>query len=126
MRYSLIPLALPALFATALPAQDQAAPRTVEVQLSSFDFTPSNIILRAGQPVTFHLVNSGSGGHNFSAPEFFAAANGVAGPVSRGAVEVPGHQSVDVTLTPAHGSYHLKCTHTLHASFGMHGEIVVE
>lgn len=126
MRFSLIPLALLVLPATALPAQDQAAPRTVEVQLSSFDFTPSTINLRAGQAVTLHLVNSGNGGHNFSAPEFFAAAAGVSGPVARGAVEVSGHQSIDVTLTPARGNYHLRCTHTLHTSFGMRGEIVVE
>jgi plastocyanin len=110
-------LAIPA----AASAQD-----TVEVTLSSFDFTPSTIRLHAGQPVVLHLVNSGSGGHNFAAPEFFAAAAGVSGPVQRGRVEVGGHQSVDVRLTPAHGTYHLRCTHTLHSSFGMTGEIVVE
>ena len=74
MRFSLIPLALLVFPATTLAAQDQAGPRTVEVQLSSFDFTPSTINLHAGQAVTLHLVNSGNGGHNFSAPEFFAAA----------------------------------------------------
>lgn len=109
--------------AATLSAQD---PTRVEVQLSSFDFTPSAISLHAGQPVVLHLVNTGNGGHNFSAPEFFAAASGVSGPVVHGAVEVAGHRSVDVTLTPAHGSYHLKCTHTMHSMFGMHGEITVE
>jgi plastocyanin len=125
MRAVLFPLALLAFSASALNAQEQAS-RTVEVQLSSFDFTPSTIHLRAGQPVTLHLVNSGNGGHNFSAPEFFAAATRVSGPVNRGTVEVSGHQSVDVTLTPAHGSYHLRCTHTMHTAFGMRGEIAVE
>lgn len=114
-------LAIPA-FASAQPA----TPETVEVQLSSFAFAPNAIRLHAGRPVTLHLVNAGSGGHNFSAPEFFAAASGVSSAVTHGTIEVPGHQSVDVTLTPAAGSYHLKCTHTLHSSFGMHGEIVVE
>jgi plastocyanin len=114
-------------FLLALPVAASAqAPATVEVQLSSFDFTPSNIHLRAGQPVVLHLVNTGNGGHNFAAPEFFAAAAGVSGPVAGGAVEVRGHQSVDVTLTPARGSYHLRCTHTMHTAFGMRGEIVVE
>jgi plastocyanin len=126
MRAFLTPLLLLAFPASALAVQNQAAPRTVEVRLSSFDFTPSTITLHAGQPVILHLVNSGRGGHNFSAPEFFAAASSVSGPVTRGAVEVSGHQSANVTLTPARGSYHLKCTHTLHNSFGMHGEIVVE
>jgi plastocyanin len=111
------------LLAVPAPA---AAQQTVEVRLSSFDFTPSTIRLRAGQPVVLHLVNSGNGGHNFSAPQFFAAAHAVSGAVSRGTVEVAGHGSVDVRLTPARGRYRLKCTHTLHSTFGMRGEIVVE
>ncbi|HVQ07515.1 MAG TPA: cupredoxin domain-containing protein [Allosphingosinicella sp.] len=115
------------LFApAALSAQEASAPRVVEVRLSNFDFSPSAITLPAGRPVVLHLVNSGGGGHNFSAPQFFAAATGVSGPVRRGAVEVPGRQSVDVRLTPARGTYRLKCTHTLHSAFGMNGEIRVE
>jgi uncharacterized cupredoxin-like copper-binding protein len=117
---SLLALPLPAL------AQDSPAPRTVEVRLSSFDFTPRTIVLPAGRLVVLHLVNTGGGGHNFSAPQFFAAATGVSGPVSRGAVEVPGHQSVDIRLTPARGSYRLRCTHTMHTAFGMTGTITVE
>lgn len=117
--------ALAALWlATASLAQD--APARVEVRLSSFDFTPSTIRLTAGRPVVLHLVNEGRGGHNFSAPEFFAAARNVSGQVHEGSVEVPGRQSVEVRLTPARGSYRLRCTHTLHTAFGMTGEIVVE
>lgn len=106
----------------------QAAPASgaVEVLLSSFDFTPSEIHLAAGRPVTLTLVNSGNGGHNFSAPQFFAAASGVSGPVRGGKVEVPGHGSVTVRLTPARGNYRLRCTHSLHTAFGMTGRIVVE
>jgi uncharacterized cupredoxin-like copper-binding protein len=114
------------LFFLAIPAaaQDQAA--RVEITLSNFDFTPSTIRLRAGQPVVLHLVNSAHGGHNFAAPEFFAAASGVSGPVTDGKVEVHGNQSVDVHVTPARGHYHLRCTHTMHTAFGMSGEIDVE
>ncbi len=116
------------LLAGLLPAAvlAQEAPQRVEVQLSSFDFTPSTIRLAAGRPMVLHLVNSGDGGHNFAAPEFFAAAQGVSGPVREGRVEVAGHQSADITLTPARGTYRLRCTHTLHTAFGMSGEIVVE
>lgn len=110
----------------AAPALAQDAPQRVEVQLSSFDFTPATIRLAAGRPVVLHLVNSGDGGHNFAAPEFFAAARDVSGPVERGRVEVGGRQSVDVALTPARGTYRLRCTHALHTAFGMTGEIVVE
>jgi len=118
------PILLAALL--ALPAAASAQPRTVEVRLSSFDFTPATIHLPAGRPVVLHLVNSGGGGHNFAAPEFFAAARTVSGAVRDGRVEMAGHQSVDITLTPARGSYRLRCTHTLHATFGMTGRIVVE
>ncbi len=115
-------------FVLTLPvaASAQPAPARVEVRLSSFDFSPETIRLRAGEPVVLHLVNAGSGGHNFSAPSFFAAARAVSGPVVRGAVEVPGRRAVDVRLTPARGSYRLRCTHTLHSTFGMRGRIVVE
>lgn len=115
-------LVLPAVTA----AQEGGSARRIEVQLSSFDFTPSTISLRAGQPAVLHLVNTGNGGHNFAAPQFFAAATGVSGPVRNGTIEVGGHQSVDVRLTPARGHYRLRCTHTLHSTFGMRGEIVVE
>jgi len=76
--------------------------------------------------VVLHLVNSSRGGHNFAAPEFFSAASGVSGPVSGGKVELRGHQTVDVRVTPARGHYRLRCTHTMHTAFGMSGEIVVE
>ena len=112
----------------ALPAAVAAQPaaRTVAVQLSNFDFAPNQIRLRAGEPIVLHLVNTAHGGHNFAAPEFFAAASGVSGPVSAGKVEVAGHQTAEVRLTPARGHYRLRCTHTLHATFGMTGEIVAE
>lgn len=115
-------------FALALPAAAaaQPAPAAVEVRLSNFDFTPSTINLHAGQPVTLHLVNSAGGGHNFAAPEFFAAAHAVSGPVRAGKVELHGHESVDVTLIPTAGRYRLRCTHTMHTAFGMSGEILVQ
>lgn len=119
-----------ALFALALfaplPAFAQDAPRTVEVQLANFSFTPRAIALTAGRPVILHLVNTAGGGHNFSAPQFFAAATGVSGAVHDGTVDVPGHQSVDIRLTPSRGTYRLRCTHTMHTAFGMSGTITVQ
>ena len=120
--------ALAILSLLALPAVTAAQPaaQSVEIDLSNFDFTPSTIRLRAGEPVVLHLVNTAHGGHNFAAPEFFAAASGVSGPVTDGKVELHGEQSVDVHVTPARGHYHLRCTHTMHTAFGMSGEIEVE
>ena len=114
---------LPIVLAATAAAQQ---PRSVEVRLSNFDFTPDRIVLRAGEPVLLHLVNSSGGGHDFSAPRFFAAASNVSGPVHDGEVDVPSHGSVDVRLTPARGTYRLRCTHILHSTFGMTGQIVVQ
>lgn len=122
-------LVLPLLALLIAPAGAQPAPAPVTVRLSSFDFAPSTIRLRAGAPVVLRLVNSGKGGHNFAAPAFFAAARidpQSAVLVRRGAVEVGSRRSVDVRLVPAAGRYRLRCTHLLHSAFGMTGEIVVE
>lgn len=119
----LVPLVLAA--PASVPAQ--APPRTVEIRLSSFDYTPSEIRLRAGEPVVLRLVNGGRGGHNFSAPAFFASADVPAGQnIRNGTIEVPSRQTVSVRLTPARGSYRLRCTHTLHSTLGMRGRIIVE
>jgi uncharacterized cupredoxin-like copper-binding protein len=85
--------------------------------------------LHAGQPVVLHLVNASSGGHNFSAPEFFAASAIRAqdqGLVTKGTIELGGHQTRDIALVPRAGAYKLRCTHMMHSSFGMKGEITVD
>ena len=77
------------------------------VTLSNFDFTPHELHLRAGQPVALVLANVASGGHDFSAPEFFAAARiepADAALVSEGEVEVPGRSTRTVHLVPATAS----------------------
>ena len=118
-----------ALAAPAAVAQPDTAARTVEVHLSSFSFDPSALSLRHGESIDLRLVNTGNGGHNFAAPQFFAAATiapADAALIRRGAVEVAGHQAVDIHLVvPAAGHYELRCTHPLHSSFGMHGAIDV-
>jgi plastocyanin len=98
------------------------APARVEIVLSNFKFAPETIRLQAGQAVTLHFVNDGSGGHNFWAPEFFSGVPGVAG----GRIELGKGESRDVTVTPRAGTYAVRCTHFLHTSFGMKGLIVVK
>jgi uncharacterized cupredoxin-like copper-binding protein len=119
---------LPAGAAAAQPP-DWAHAQRVEVKLSSFAFTPSALHLRAGRPVVLHLVNTASGGHDFTAPAFFAAAQvrpQDRAAVGKGSVELRGHQSADVALVPRAGRYPLKCSHTFHKTFGMSGQILVD
>ena len=118
----LLPLLLVA--SVAAPAQE---PRIVQIQLSSFKFEPKEIHLRAGEPVVLRLTNTSDGGHNFAAPQFFgAAAIQSGGGLEDGAIEVPEGQTREIRLTPVRGTYRLRCTHTLHTTFGMSGSIIVE
>ena len=111
-------------------AQQTMAPagngETITVQLSNFDFTPEHLRLKAGVPVRLRLANVSGGGHDFSAPAFFAASSfppGVAVPQG-GTVPVGSHQTVEIMVVPRMpGTYHLECTHFLHSLFGMHGTI---
>ena len=116
------------LLSLLTPAATAQVPSpTVEVRLSSFDYTPEVIRLRAGEPVTLRLVNTSGGGHNFSAPAFFAASRLLAGAdtIREGKIEVRSRQAVTVRLVPARGDYRLRCTHTLHSALGMRGRIIV-
>jgi uncharacterized cupredoxin-like copper-binding protein len=119
------------LFASLLlvaPASAETAAR-VDIILANFSFTPSAIMLKTGQPVTLHFENKGSGGHDFTAPQFFKAATMDAATRSKlgpkGKVSLESGTSMDVTLTPKAGSYKAKCSHFLHAGFGMTGTITV-
>ena len=125
---TLLAIASLALITAAVAPAQATQPATVTVTMQNFKFDPSQVQLRAGTPTILHLVNTAGGGHSFSAPQFFAAAK--IAPASRalvtdGTVQVPKHSAVDIALTPATGQYPLKCTHTLHAAFGMKGMIVV-
>lgn len=115
-----------ALFAAG-PALSR--PATINVHLSNFKYEPRTIELKAGQDYVLSLTNDSGGGHNFTAKEFFAAASVMApdaAAITGGTVEVPGHQRRMIRLrAPARGTYKAKCTHTLHGTFGMRGEINV-
>jgi uncharacterized cupredoxin-like copper-binding protein len=123
-----------ALFAVgAAPIQDASWSDTsrIEVALANFKFVPSTITLHHGQRYVLHLANQASGGHDFVAPEFFAAASVAPedrDKVTKGEIELGGGDSVDIRLTApaAPGSYKLRCSHFMHAAFGMKGTIVVD
>ena len=110
------------------PADQAGVSETITVRLSNFAFDPEHLRLKAGVPVRFRFVNESSGGHDFSAPAFFAASSTLPGSSAppNGDVAVGAHQTVEIAVVPRKpGKYALKCTHFLHSFFGMHGTVEV-
>jgi len=114
-----------------LPVGEAAAQTgmPLSITLSNYSFTPNVLDLQAGVTYRMHFINGGSKGHNFSAPEFFAASH--IGPedqakIEKGLVALDSGQSVDITITPDHpGIFPVTCTHFMHKAMGMHGSITV-
>jgi plastocyanin len=102
-----------------------AAPPVQTIELYSYGFKPAPITLSAGSEVTLKFVNSSTKGHDFTAPEFFAASRIVSGSVEKGEVDVRGGETKSVTLVPAAGTYKVHCGRMFHSTFGMHTTLVV-
>ena len=111
------------------PAQAQSM-TPISITLTNYAFTPSALNLKSGMTYHLHFINSGSKDHNFSAPQFFAAAQIAPedqAKVEKGRVALEGGQSLDITVTPDHpGTFAVECTHFMHKMMGMHGNIVVQ
>ena len=121
------------LIAIPLTPMSAAMAQTVtpiSITLSNYAFTPSALNLKAGITYQLHFINSGSKDHNFSAPEFFAAAQVAPedqAKVEKGLVALEKGQAVDITVTPGRaGTFPVECTHFMHKMMGMHGNIVVQ
>ena len=116
--------------ADAQNAPDWTTAQSVPVTMADFSFAPNTLTFHANKPYVLHLTNTSGHGHSFDAPEFFAAVTVAPedrSKIDKGDVEVEGGQSVDVKIVPkASGSYKFHCSHFLHASFGMTGQVVVE
>jgi plastocyanin len=112
------------------PAPDWGEAQTIEVDLTNFAFSPARLELKPGAAYRLHFVNKTSGGHDFTAKGFFNDA--VIDPedqaaVKDGMVMLGGNQSADVRLmAPKAGRYEARCTHLMHATLGMKGEVVVQ
>ena len=102
----------------------------ISISLTDYAFTPGTLDLKAGTTYQLHFVNSGSKDHNFSAPEFFSAAQIAPddqAKVTKGQVGLGAGQTVDITVTPGGaGTFAVECTHFMHKMMGMHGNIVVQ
>lgn len=128
MRLLLLGAATVTMVLQPVHAADPVA--SASVVLANFSFTPKDLRLRAGQSVSIHFTNTGSGGHDFTAREFFAnatmdAANRkIVG--KKGRVSLRRGESVDIVLIPRAGKYAVHCAHFLHSSFGMTGTVTVD
>ena len=116
---------------TAASAQDWRKAKRIEIDLANFKYTPSRIVLRHGQPYVLHLVNRASGGHDFAAKPFFSAAQVNAADrakLSGGKVQLSGGESADIRLVAptAAAIFEVHCSHFMHDTFGMKGEIAVQ
>jgi uncharacterized cupredoxin-like copper-binding protein len=113
---------------SAVAGVDWSHARPVNVLMVDDKFIPDRLTFRHGMPYQLHLENHGKDLHEFTAPEFLAAAI-VRNPatLSNGGQEIvlqPG-TSVDVDLVPIRpGAYRLTCAD--HDWDGMTGEITVE
>ena len=114
-----------AALATAIPASASQLQAVVPIILYSYGYVPNPIVLTAGQPVTMTFTNRSSKGHEFKAPQFFAASKILKGAAPEGAVDLKGGASASVTLVPARGTYRVHCGHFLHTQFGMTTAIYV-
>lgn len=126
----LVPIAL-AAFALSVPVTAAEASAKVTVTLANFSYSPADLHLHAGQPVTIHFVNTGSGGHDFTAEEFFTAATMDAANRARvdgakGRVSLGKGESADVTLVPHAGTFKVHCSHFMHSTMGMTGQVIVD
>lgn len=119
------------LAAVPILAQDTAPvdAESVTVELTSFAFTPETLEFDSGKDYVLQLTNTSSGGHNFSARDFFDAASihpDDSGLIKKGRVEVSGGETVTIRLkTGAAATYRLNCSRFLHSGFGMKGQIIV-
>lgn len=108
----------------------QAGGQIVEIDLDSYSFTPKTLHLKRGDSYTLHFVNKSSKGHNFDAPQFFAAlsiAPEDQAKVAEGKLDVGSGQAVDVKVVAnTAGKYSVKCSRFMHSTMGMTGEAVIE
>ncbi|HET9810502.1 MAG TPA: cupredoxin domain-containing protein [Sphingomicrobium sp.] len=114
-----------ATLALGAPVAAQKPTKVVPVILYSFGYAPGPIALTAGEPVTMVFSNRSGTGHEFKAPEFFAASRILSGDAAESEIGMEPGQSKSVTLVPSRGTYRVHCGHFFHTQLGMHTTIFV-
>jgi len=88
----------------------------VRVTASSFSFEPSQILARAGVPLTLQVQNTWSSAHNLTVTD-------PAGAVLRSVVLPPGELVTVEVPVAGPGVYGFYCNETFHSTLGMKGRI---
>jgi plastocyanin len=113
----------------ATPIRAESGATNVEIEMASFKYRPATIRLEHGRDYVLHFVNTASGGHDFTAQAFFDAARIAPedrARLDKGSVGLAGGKEARIHLTaPAASHYKVHCSHFMHSTMGMTGEIVV-
>ena len=115
----------PTTSGTGAAAGTLSSPRAIRIVAGpGYTFTPSTIIVRAGETVTFEVTTMGPATHEFMVGPADAVADDVEGTPE--IADIGMMQSKSLTYTfDGPGPFAFACHETGHYEAGMHGTIVV-
>jgi uncharacterized cupredoxin-like copper-binding protein len=125
-----IVLAIAALWVFASPglAADWSQAQPLTITTGEYEFSPKRLVFKRGVVYRLHIDNRGQEMHEFTAPEFFKAAEIRDASVlnaDKTEIEIPPGKAKDLEfVAPRPGKYPLRCSD--HDWAGMIGEITVE
>jgi uncharacterized cupredoxin-like copper-binding protein len=120
---------------TVLAGVNWSEAQNVTVQLSEYQFEPSNFVFEEGAPYRLVLRNVGKGSHTFVSEGFFQAiaAQKLISPDGEfvmpylKSIEVPSQTEKELHFVAVRkGTYPLECSILLHDTFGMKGQISIQ
>ena len=119
---------------TVLAGVNWSDAQSVTVQLSEYQFEPSDLVFEEGAPYRLVLRNVGKGSHTFVSEGFFQAIAAQKLVSPDGEIATPYLKTIEVpsqTVKELHfvavrkGTYPLECSVLLHDTFGMEGRISI-
>ncbi len=120
---------------TVLAGVNWSEAQSVTVQLSEYQFKPSELVFEEGAPYRLVLRNLGTGSHTFVSEGFFQAIAArklisrdgeIATPYLK-TIEIPSQTEKELHFVAVRkGTYPLECSVLLHDSFGMEGQISIQ
>jgi len=116
-------------------AATSTAPKTITLNLTEFQFQPTDITANVGQPIKLVLKNNGTVLHDLVSMDAKVevkaehgaehAMPGMADPALHAAVEAGKQSTLEFTAT-APGTYTFYCTESGHQEAGMTGKLIVK